>query len=109
MRFGNEDNFSKITLSESYNNNYKVLFEDCNKNKVGVKSFNSIPIFKYEKLILKYNNLPTQDDIKKDIEEFLGKLSNGKDFKIFSIKGNKIKIDEHKMEYVISVAFVCFI
>ena len=65
MRFKDQDGFSKITLSDSYNENYKFLIESTKKDEnSSTQLFNSIPIFKYEKLILKFQKEPTKDEIK---------------------------------------------
>lgn len=107
MRFGSNDKFSKITLGESYNNNYKVLFENSG-DKNGMYSFNGIPIFKYKKLIIKYCKMPTEDEIKCEIQNFINKISSEGKFKVFSIKGNKVKKNKNVIEYVINVAFITF-
>lgn len=107
MRFRNENKLSKINLEYSYNNNYKALFSDI-KGENGIQTFNNIPIFKYEKLILKYDKMPTQDEIKKDIQSFLNKVRNGREFKVFSIKGNKVKDHNKQNIYIVNTAFICF-
>ena len=74
MRFNSEDNFSKITLGESYNKNYKFLFKDNDKNdNHGVYLFNNIPVFKYKKLILRYNKMPSEVECFEDILKFVPK------------------------------------
>lgn len=107
MRFKDNEGFSKITLSDSYNENYKFLIESTKKDENNnVQLFNSIPIFKYEKLILKFQKEPTKDEIKNEIKNFLNMRKE--DLKVFSIKGNVFKISEDLREYVINVAFINF-
>lgn len=107
MRFRKDNKFSKITLGESYNNNYKVLFENSG-NKNGMYLFNGIPVFKYKKLIIKYDKMPTENEIKFEIQNFMDKISSEGKFKVFSIKGNKVKKNKNVNEYVINVAFITF-
>lgn len=107
MRFRNNNKFSKITLGESYNNNYKVLFENSN-DKNGIYSFNDIPIFKYKKLIIKYCKMPTENEIKSEIKNFMDKINSEGKFKVFSIKGNKVKKNKNVDEYIVNVAFITF-
>ena len=109
MRFNSEDNFSKITLGESYNKNYKFLFKDNDKNdNHGVYLFNNIPVFKYKKLILRYNKMPSEDQIKIEIQNFMDKVNVNNKFKVFNIKGNVFKNCDGLTEYVVNVAFINF-
>ena len=104
----NGKDFSKTTLSDSYDKNYSFFIEDKENLKNNLYLFNGIPVFKYEKLILKYDIVPTKEDIKREIQGFLDKIKDNENFKVFSIKGNVFLESETKKIYVINVVFVNF-
>lgn len=108
MRFKDKDEFSKITLGESYNKNYEFLFENkIENNEINV--FNSVPIFKYKELIIKYDKMPTQEEVKKEIQRYMSKINLSDSYRVFSIKGNCVKSHNNKeKEYVVKVAFINF-
>lgn len=107
MRFQNSDNISKLTLEDSYNKNYKFLIENSiEDNKDALKTFNNIPVFKYEKLVLKFEKEPTKDQIISEIEQFM--KNNDEDLKVYSIKGNVYKLKEDVREYIVNIAFINF-
>lgn len=107
MRFEGNDNLSKLTLGDSYNKNYKFLFESTKKNNnSGLQTFNNIPVFKYEKLVLKFQKEPTKEQIIKEIKEFM--KNNDEDLRVYSVKGNVFKVKEDVREYVINIAFINF-
>lgn len=109
MRFKSGDDFSEVTLGKSYNKNYKFLFQGIkDSDNSGTYFFNSIPIFKYKKLILKYDRVPSQSQIKIDIQKFMDKISSEDKFKIFNMDCGAFKNKEGLIEYTVNVTFINF-
>lgn len=106
MMFRYEDNNPKVDLGNSYIKNYESLFKEIKlKDTQGIATFNDLHLFKYKKLILKYNSLPKEEEIRDNIKEFLNKINVNDKFRVFNIKGNVLDNDG-KLEYIITVALI---
>lgn len=109
MRFNSGDDFSEVTLGQSYDKNYKFLFQGIkNIGNSGMCFFNSVPIFKYKKLILKYDRMPNQNQIKIDIQKFIDNVSSKDRFKIFNMNCRAAENREGLVEYMVNVTFINF-
>lgn len=105
--FRSEGNNSKINLGDSYTKNYEFLFKGTKtQDEDNVATFNNLPVFKYKKLILKYDHMPNENQIKSDIQAFVDKINVNDSFKVFNIKANTIQKDNQAKEYVITVALI---
>lgn len=107
MRFRDKDEFSKITLGDSYNKNYKFLFENKGEES-GINLFNSMPIFKYKELIIRYDEMPTKEQVKDQIQNFINKINLTDKYRVFSIKGNCLDLSDSEKVYIVKVAFINF-
>ncbi len=105
FRYSNEDKGDD--LKSSYMKNYESLLKDINlKEEQGIGTFNDLKVFKYKKLILKYDSMPNEETIKGDIDEFLNKVSINDTFKVFNIKGNVCENTKGDREYVLIVSLI---
>ena len=105
MRFKDKDEFSKITLSDSYNKNYKFLFENAGDNHIS-NMFSSVPVFKYKDLIITFDKMPSKEEVKSEIEKFMTKININENYKVFSIKGNAANTSKGRKEYIVKVSFI---
>lgn len=104
MRYRNEENLSKIILGESYKKNCEQLLNNIDNNKMNFQ--NNIPVFKYKKLLLKYDHMPSQEEIREEIRIFLYKVNRNDNFRIFNIKSGVNQNSEGIKEYIINIAFI---
>ncbi len=107
MRFNSGDDFSDVILGNSYSKNYKFLLDDMKYvNNSGLYSFNSISIFKYKRLILKYNRIPNKYQIKVDIQKFIDKVNQYENLKIFNMECITSRNTEGLIDYIVNVTFI---
>lgn len=106
MMFRYEDNKPKVNLENSYIKNYEFLFEDIKlKEKQGIATFNDFHLFKYKKLILKYDTMPNEEEIRHNIKDFLDRVNVNDTFRVFNIKGNVVENDNRR-EYIVTIALI---
>lgn len=104
MIYRNNENLSKITLNESYKKNCEQLLDYVDNSKINFQ--NNIPIFKYKKLLLKYDHMPSEEEIREEIKSFLYKVNINDNFRIFNIKSGVSQNNDGRREYLVNIAFI---